>query len=954
MVTNTEANSYVSSVEWAEEGVQLKDFARKYKLPSVGRVIKGHYEGIGVPSLSCPSSRQTAFWLNGGQVIKVAAQCVKFKESRGYHGSIASRPVPFGPRLAIPDNYDGFFEILSEEGRSVRCIESVNELVKRSPSSVLIRESIKVYLPKGDNENVVSDKSRSLAIGEVNKSFSSSPIDPLSTAPTTSSPCDNQVNTNSDSSVSTSESTSSSESSSSSPSPISSTCSSTTESSSFGVKLSSPASPTHCQPGTIITTTSSSSQTKYIKGYTGKGDIVYLPIEGKGRFSPIAKEDSISGVHRISSLLTKRLPLMVRLVFGRPPAGFKSFTPEMRLFSIFSEDYLMALPVTKESAPVVTVPVSASLKIVVPKNGSSLSNHRYHDILISRFNEKTSGSPNSLLPNRIQVCEGSSLGKRLKSNWKESNIPLSGELNSDAAVTSESVNYSHKKRLFQSDSLDFVNNNINNTSSNESDNVKNVDSDLTEINGGLMGIDDEPNNTSNGKTNESDDLNVEEEDAEDNDGSCYDEIDQIYDYVRGFAPLPEKLRPSRTSNSDSPPEPPPIETIPSLVTHQHHHGNPHHPSYPSHHHSSYRRLSYPTVFHEILPKMGLYEKKVSPSEHIYEKVPLSSGHHRPEKRYHSGNIRSRENSYHHQQSSSSHNHHGPRIPMRSNSTGKMYLPLNGLPVHPHPGHLSSSNHHSSTQLHQLHPLHQQHNNLHHAPLAKPKLFIKSNHQPSAGPFTNGSNGNSNNNRKTNKLMRNARGLSLTNENSAPYYNNNNENDKDLIFNNNNINNNYHGIKVNTNDINKWTCRSSRSLTTSPLFNIRYKSLTNLHFINPLANSSSSKGCYDHHSNNTLASSNSSGCKISSGSGRSVESPSDTKAKKTRKLSRPLSFSNLFWDLKNDLISSSAHHNNNNTIESIYPDPRISSSPNGGEPSAMVLTQLVNNVASNRRVGTLYL
>ncbi|KAG5861061.1 hypothetical protein JTB14_004633, partial [Gonioctena quinquepunctata] len=59
----------------------------------------------------------------------------------------------------------------------------------------------------------------------------------------------------------------------------------------------------------------------------------------------------------------------------------------------------------------------------------------------------------------------------------------------------------------------------------------------------------------------------------------YDEIDQIYDYVRGFAPLPKNIKspfsdpfPSITSHSSTPshpvsdlakPEPPPIETIPT-------------------------------------------------------------------------------------------------------------------------------------------------------------------------------------------------------------------------------------------------------------------------------------------------------------------------------------------------------------------------------------------------------
>jgi hypothetical protein len=32
------------------------------------------------------------------------------------------RVVAVGPKLSIPETYDGFFEILSEDGRSVRCI----------------------------------------------------------------------------------------------------------------------------------------------------------------------------------------------------------------------------------------------------------------------------------------------------------------------------------------------------------------------------------------------------------------------------------------------------------------------------------------------------------------------------------------------------------------------------------------------------------------------------------------------------------------------------------------------------------------------------------------------------------------------------------------------------------------------------------------------------------------
>ena len=64
------------------------------------------------------------------------------------------------------------------------------------------------------------------------------------------------------------------------------------------------------------------------------GENVYLPCDLKGKFSAIAKEDNISGVHTVENLTTKRLPVMTRLIHGLPPVGLKSaqaFLPEMRL-----------------------------------------------------------------------------------------------------------------------------------------------------------------------------------------------------------------------------------------------------------------------------------------------------------------------------------------------------------------------------------------------------------------------------------------------------------------------------------------------------------------------------------------------------------------------------------------------------------------------------------------------
>lgn len=64
--------------------------------------------------------------------------------------------------------------------------------------------------------------------------------------------------------------------------------------------------------GEILTTLNETG--KYLQCKTIKDEIVNLPMEAKVKFSPIAKEDSISGVHSVKNLLQKRMPVIVRRV----------------------------------------------------------------------------------------------------------------------------------------------------------------------------------------------------------------------------------------------------------------------------------------------------------------------------------------------------------------------------------------------------------------------------------------------------------------------------------------------------------------------------------------------------------------------------------------------------------------------------------------------------------------
>ncbi len=68
----------------------------------------------------------------------------------------------------------------------------------------------------------------------------------------------------------------------------------------------------------------SNNGAKFLRCLDRNGENIYLPVDMKGRFSAIAKEDNISGVHSAENLLNKRLPLMARLVHGLPPQGMNN------------------------------------------------------------------------------------------------------------------------------------------------------------------------------------------------------------------------------------------------------------------------------------------------------------------------------------------------------------------------------------------------------------------------------------------------------------------------------------------------------------------------------------------------------------------------------------------------------------------------------------------------------
>lgn len=453
----TDGQIVVAAARWAEEATYLREFVSKYRLPAVIKITKGQYGGLGVPTLPAPSLQSTALLVSAGRRRKIVAQAVKIKEGR--------RVVGVGPRLAIPDSYAGYFEILSEEGRAVRGIESVNELCRRCPEEgALVRETVRGIACRvdGDSGIVVPEGTRTLAAGE-----------------------------------------------------------------------------------TIVTAGEISlpGRGRFLRCVDCRGESVLLGMEQRGRFSALAREDNISGVHTARALLSKRLPLTVRLVHGQPPRGLKSssqFVPELRLLSTFEEEHVFALPLQREGAAV-ALPLAAPLKLVKARNEEALRSMQEFTRLVERASRLVTD-----VADRAHVLDGR-LGESKPSRQTRSG---SGFLRRSSTSNSDNgpLNGHHRNNAGHHHHHHHYHSNGGHQAS------------------GHAGYRDENRVPPSACTEE------------------YDEIDQIYDYVRGFAPLPKSVRspyesplPGAQGSSppltpvtvtiapllDDRPEPPPIETIPT-------------------------------------------------------------------------------------------------------------------------------------------------------------------------------------------------------------------------------------------------------------------------------------------------------------------------------------------------------------------------------------------------------
>lgn len=484
MTVSADVSGCLSAVSWSDDQLYLKEFVHKHDLPAIVRIVKGQYCNLGVSGISNPSLQSTILLMGLGRKRKILAQSIKFKDNR--------RVVPVGPKLAVPSSFEGYFELLSEDGRSVRCIESVGELSRRFPDAVLVREGVRAFVSKSDDVESIEERSRVVEAGE-----------------------------------------------------------------------------TLLLVGEVVGVRGR-ARARFLRCFDRHGENVYLPLELRGKFSAIAKEDNISGVHSAENIMTKRLPLMARLVHGLPPVGLKSsqqFLPEVRLFTTADEEALVAMTLSpgRDNAAVIPLPLPANLKLHYATNMGAVGQSKEFMRLRERCHELSHHLTDRIVVHDIVLARdlrinGADLKQRVVQNIPGNNKPTSAANNGG----------SRRSGIY-----------------------------------GRSGSDE------------------------------YDEIEQIYDYVRGFAPLPKAARgwryeppppPTKTnseetppvsnssdlgghSTSPTPPEPPPLETLPSRK-HQ------------SHHQPMDVSLSPTVVFSPPPWGIASYGHTKHDSQHIYEASPV--------------------------------------------------------------------------------------------------------------------------------------------------------------------------------------------------------------------------------------------------------------------------------------------------------------------------------------------
>ena len=344
----------IRQVEWSKEIYPLKHVVKSSfssyssidssgeikKLPILVKIAEGSYGIIRDPKNIAGIGKKCInhlLFYHRTKSTFVLCQSIKFKDKKA---SVQAN------NISIPITYNGWFEILSEDGKSIKPLLSVKDLLLHTFNSNIPKKLIQN--PRNHYWYILRENLTAYTIAD-----SAFTIDSIGDV---------------------------------------------------FVKSSS-----HCKTITIRTgdliqikgeafldsaARKTKSTKKLIKFYLKRNpklkssdsddqyEIVYLADDIKGKFSPLARVENISGVHKLSDIVKKfRFPITVQLVYGRAPSPTSSstsistsysnnnsnFSPILRLLKIYEEENVFAYPVGKESC-LIQIPIQSNLEMHIADN----------------------------------------------------------------------------------------------------------------------------------------------------------------------------------------------------------------------------------------------------------------------------------------------------------------------------------------------------------------------------------------------------------------------------------------------------------------------------------------------------------------------------------------------------------------------------------------------------------
>ena len=380
---------FLSAVDWSEESFDFKtifdetptnELCTSNKFPMLVKIIKNNYgiirENLG--SLSTQKSPITHLLLyKKFKVSNIICHSIKFNEKKNFNAE---------NKLTIPVCYNAWFEILSEDGKSIRPLITIKELVNHTANA----NSIKKVFNKLGNVNINNNSVTNYLVRENINAYYISPSVLLKNGNTTYITNDANdskylvvhVNDCKKVIVKTGDKLQI----------IGEVFIEITE---YNLKVKKK------MIKFLWERERSSLNTKdNLKANLGtklEEDIIYIPEESKGKFSPIAKIENISGVHQLKDIVKKfRLPINVQLVY--PLINLSSISmwdtnkkptqsqigPILRLEKCYEVENVLAYPIGKEPC-LIKLPSYCNMRMVRATNFEQILDHS--DYLKTILNE---------------------------------------------------------------------------------------------------------------------------------------------------------------------------------------------------------------------------------------------------------------------------------------------------------------------------------------------------------------------------------------------------------------------------------------------------------------------------------------------------------------------------------------------------------------------------------------